>query len=54
MSVPGSAPSSPQSAMRRSKEELTLPPSDPHAPQKIGILVHSYRNLIISYSICIR
>ena len=39
MSAPGSAPSSPQSAMRKRKEEPALPPSDPSAPQKIGIIL---------------
>jgi len=29
-------PTSPQSAMRKQKEEPALPPSDPSAPQKIG------------------
>jgi hypothetical protein len=38
MNAPGSVPASPQSAMRRPKEEPVLPPLDPSAPQKIGTL----------------
>lgn len=39
MSAPPSLQASPQSALRRSKEEPALSPLDPSAPQKIGMIV---------------
>lgn len=42
MSAPSSVPTSPQSAMRKPKEEPPIPPSDPHAPPKIGNLLKLY------------
>jgi len=39
MSAPPSLQASPQSALRRSKEETPLSPIDPSAPQKTGMIV---------------